>query len=318
MSARPDQVTVLLTGASSQIGVFLIPRLLGNGFRVISFSRQAPLDPPDLGENPFWMHPDTLTRGSDENEPPGVIQADSLISCGPLPLANQIVRLCSGIRRAIVFSTSSVFSKVRSPEPDESEQIAGILACEAELKALCADRELALLILRPTLIYGCGLDRNVSLLAAWIRRHGWLPLAGAASGLRQPVHADDLAEVAVMALQREHPLQLDSPACGASTLTYHHMVELVFDSLGKRRRILRVPAGLLTLPVRLFAWLPSFQGMNPQMISRQKIDLVFDDSPLKQALDYKPRSFKPTSADFEIPSSANKYQLTKRSDRSSA
>ena len=37
-----NPATVLLTGASSQLGVFLIRRLLAGGFRVLAVSRKAP------------------------------------------------------------------------------------------------------------------------------------------------------------------------------------------------------------------------------------------------------------------------------------
>ena len=55
-------------------------------------------------------------------------------------------------------------------------------------------------ILRPTLIYGYGQDKNVSEIARFVRRFGFFPLIGKAQGLRQPVHADDVAEACKAAL----------------------------------------------------------------------------------------------------------------------
>ncbi len=299
----------MLTGASSQLGVFLIPRLLEAGFRVVALSRQASVKPPDSAQNPLWLHPDAVLRPLAEKLPLVVTQADYLISCGPLDFAADILRRCAGLRRAVVFSTSSVFSKAGSPEREENEKITTILAGESDVKTLCEERALPLLVLRPTLIYGCGLDQNISRLAAWIKRYGWLPVAGPARGLRQPVHADDLAQVAVAALTREQPLVLDSVACGGSTISYRQMVELIFDSVDRPRRVIGLPAGLLAAVVRLLSKIPSFQGMNQQMVLRQNIDLVFDDTPLMQELNYNPRPFKPGKSDFEIPPSANRYQL---------
>jgi nucleoside-diphosphate-sugar epimerase len=209
----------------------------------------------------------------------------------------------------VVFSTSSVFSKASSPDESENRQIADILASETQLKALCSDRSLALAVFRPTLIYGCGLDRNISLLAAWILRLGWLPLAGQATGLRQPVHADDLAGLAVNALMIDKPVSLDSPACGGSTLTYRQMAELIFDALDKPRRILSLPPRLMVALLSLLRLFPRLRGVNRQMIRRQNIDLVFDDSALKEYLDYQPRSFKPSTDDFKIPPKLEKYRL---------
>lgn len=309
MKKPVNQQTVLLTGATSQLGVFLIPRLLAEGFRVLALSRNASGRPPDPGASLSWIHPDTLDMDADNSPYFLSRRVGILVSCGPVKLAVKAVKVCSDLERVVMFSTSSVFSKAGSADPMENDQIADILGGEAELSACCGEAGLALLYLRPTLIYGCGLDRNISRLAAWIRRHGWLPLAGRATGLRQPVHADDLAEVAVRALLTDPPLTLDSPACGGSTISYLHMVELIFDSLNKPRRIFRIPPGILIPLTGLLAKLPAFHGLNREMVRRQNTDLVFDDTALKQALDYNPRPFQPATEDYEIPPSAMHYRL---------
>jgi len=309
LNATTGQIPVLLTGASSQLGVFVIPRLLAKGFRVLALSRRAAKGAPLGSGNPLWINPDVLSANLGERAPEMLKPIEMLISCGPLDLACAALSACPGLRRVVIFSTTSVFSKASSPVPEESEQIAGLIAQETQLRTLCESRNLALLILRPTLIYGCGLDRNVSLLAGWIQRYRWLPLAGPASGLRQPVHADDLAQAAVAALTIDGPLSLDSPACGGSTLSYRQMVELIFDSFDLPPRVLRLPPWMLFTVVGVVARLPTFKGVNREMVRRQNSDLVFDDAPLREALNYKPRPFRPTAADFEIPPSAKQYQL---------
>jgi len=236
-------------------------------------------------------------------------QVTMLISCGPVEVATKAIALCPRLERVVAFSTSSVFSKASSPDGSENMQIADILARETQLQARCLRSGLALAIFRPTLIYGCGLDRNISLLAAWIRRMGWLPLAGKAAGLRQPVHADDLAGLAVNALMADKPVNLDSPACGGSTLSYRQMAELVFDALDQPRRIFNLPPHLMGALVSLVRVLPHLRGVNRQMVRRQNIDLVFDDSALKKLLKYQPRPFRPSAGDFEIPPELEKYRL---------
>ena len=303
------QSTVLLTGASSQLGVFLVPRLLAAGFRVIALSRQVSGDSAGPDERLVWKHPGSFGIGTTAEESDLQGQVAMLISCGPIEIATQAIVLCPRLERVVVFSTSSVFSKASSPDGVENKQIADILAGETQLNALCSERGLALAVFRPTLVYGCGLDRNISLLAAWIRRLGWLPLAGQAAGLRQPVHADDLAGLAVNALMADKPVNLDSPACGGSTLTYRQMAELIFDALDKPRRIFSLPPRLVAALVSLARLLPRWRGVNRQMVRRQNTDLVFDDSVLKECLEYQPRLFRPSAGDFAIPSELEKYRL---------
>ena len=231
-----------------------------------------------------------------------------LISCGPIDLATETVALCPHLERVVAFSTSSVLSKVSSPDREENRQIADILARETQLTALCSESGLALAVFRPALIYGCGLDRNISLLAKWIQRLGWLPVAGRALGLRQPVHADDLAMLAVNALLADKPVNLNSPACGGSTLSYREMAGLIFDALDKPRRIISLPSWLMAAVVRVMGLLPPWRGVNKQMVRRQNTDLVFDDSALQEQLEYGPRLFRPVTGDFEIPVELKKYR----------
>jgi hypothetical protein len=42
-------------------------------------------------------------------------------------------------------------------------------------------------------------------------------------------------------------------------------------------------------------------GVNPEMVRRQGIDLVFDDSSAREVLGWNPRPFDPTPADFHLP-----------------
>ena len=89
------------------------------------------------------------------------------------------------------------------------------------------------------------------------------------------------------------------------------MVGLIFDSLNKPRRIIRLPAGAMALLAGLLSKLPAFSVLNREMIRRQNTDLVFDDSPLRQALNYNPRPFKPVAQDYQIPATVEKYRLPK-------
>jgi hypothetical protein len=56
-------------------------------------------------------------------------------------------------------------------------------------------------------------------------------------------------------------------------------------------------------------WLRS-SGLNAQMVWRQAEDLVFDDHVFRSRLDYAPRPFRPTRADFGIPDELRRYRLT--------
>jgi nucleoside-diphosphate-sugar epimerase len=290
--------TVLVTGASSQLGVFLLPRLQAAGFQVLALSRRAPVSPVEVSDSVRWMQP---------GQEPG--PAEHLVSCGPLDLAVDLTEKSVGLKRLVAFSTTSVLTKADSPDRHEHTLIAEIRGAETRLTALCERLGIALTLIRPTLVYGCGLDRNISLLAGFGRRMGFIPLASQARGLRQPVHADDLAAIVVSCLVSGAPVQLASAACGGSTLSYREMMEKTANACGRRVRILTLNTRFLATMVRLLSALPTLRGLNPEMVNRQGRDLVFDDSELRETLGFTPRPFQPTAQDFQIPDFARVLQL---------
>lgn len=290
--------TAIVIGASSQLGVFLLPRLQLAGIRVIALSRQAPPKPVALSRQVHWA------RAVDQSMP-----TIHLVSCGPLGLAHSLVLESPNLERLVAFSTSSVLTKAGSRNRQERELVARIKGEEQELRSLCSERGIALALFRPTLIYGCGLDRNVSTLARLGRRFGFIPVATQAGGLRQPVHADDLAELAVHCLLREAPVRLESVVCGGSILSYREMVAKTAAACGDGVRTLTLNTRAMAILAGLASRLPGLGGINPEMVKRQSTDLVFDDSKLRETLGYNPRPFDPRSEDFEIPEFAGKLQL---------
>jgi len=297
MAANTDQGIstpgVLLTGASSQIGIFAIPKLVSAGFRVLAVSRKGkPSGYPDF-EQVQWLNE---AGAMDLCQP-----CENLLSAGPLDLAKKFLMAGEKFKTAIVFSSSSVETKQQSNDPVEKQQILDMLGLESELQSMAESTGLKLLILRPTLIYGCGLDTNISRLAGWVRRFGFIPVNGRATGLRQPVHADDLAQVAVKALHFNGELPRSLSLGGGETLSYSDMAVRIFSAMEKPVRLLRLPEWLFVSLIRFACRLRLITGVNPEMVKRQKVNLVIDDRMARELLDYDPRPFTPTVTDFSLP-----------------
>lgn len=301
MSEDSSRQTVLVSGASSQIGVFLLPLLDAAAYRVRALSRRAPPVLKPVSDNIGWIHPDAELDGATCEERTA---AELLISAGPQSLACQLLEAHAGIRTAVVFSSSSVISKADSPDRGERGRIAQILADEKRLKQFCGERGVSLVLVRPTLIYGCGMDHNISLLYRVAQRTGFVPVSSRADGLRQPVHAGDLADLAFAALSyRETPL-LEGQAAGGSTISYHDMAAAIAQCGPRRARLLAIPPALFSALVSMGSITPWGKGLNREMVRRQARDLVFEDSEFRRVLKYRPRAFRPQPADFEIPPAA--------------
>lgn len=276
---------ILVTGASSQIGRFLLPRLLQAGHEVVALSRRAM--PARAGL--LWLQGDAATPDSSWPALP------TLIHIAPLRLLPGLLPsfLAAGGTRVICFGTTSRYSKAVSSVPQEQAFAGEQVAAEARVAQLCAAAGADWTVFRPTLIYGAGMDRNVTVIARLIRRFGIFPLFGAAAGRRQPVHADDLAAACVAVLDEPRSFNRAYDLSGGETLSYRQMVERIFVAEGRRPRFVAVPLGLFRAAMWCIARIPRFKDFNPEMARRMNEDLVFDAAPATRDFGYSPRAFEP-------------------------
>jgi nucleoside-diphosphate-sugar epimerase len=206
--------------------------------------------------------------------------------------------VAAGLERLVALSSTSVLSKRGSPDPAERALAGRLTAAEAELASL-ADRVGArLVILRPTMIYDGHDDGNVAAIAAWVARWGWFPLAGTARGLRQPVHADDVAAACLAALGHPAPRPAYTLS-GGEPLPFRELVHRTCLAHGLSPRVVHLPG---------WAWRPLAAagrclGLAAEatagMAARMNEDLVFDHSAATADLGFQPRPFAPDPRTLE-------------------
>lgn len=282
-----SQRRVIVTGATSQIGRFLLPALLSDGFAVTALSRSRQRDQAGLR----WLQGD-LSEPLDwfpAADSQALIHL-ALLSLLPdrLPEMAQL-----GVRRVIAFSSTSRFTKTASSNPGERALAAGLARAEGLVAQRCDTLGIRWTLFRPTLIYGAGVDKNVSFIANFVRRYRFFPLVGKGEGLRQPVHAEDLAAACLAALDRPTTFGMSYQLTGGETLSYRAMVERVFQALGQRRCLLPVPRPLLRTVLRGGRLLPGFRHLTPEMVDRVSQDLCFDSRAAREHFGYAPRRFEP-------------------------
>jgi len=269
----------LVTGATSQIGRFLLPRLQSACFTVTAVTRQSP--PTKKRAGITWQQADLPSYLGN--------QAQFLFHLAPLPLLPPfLARMAhnSTFTRIIAFSSTSCFTKYKSPDIRERAIAAQLREAESAFSALCQAHNMGWTVLRPTLIYGCGIDKNVSFIARFIRRFGFFPILGRGTGLRQPVHADDLAAACLQACFSPAAVNKAYNLSGGETLTYRDMVEAIFRQLGKKPRIISVPLPVFKMLSRIVTRLPA------AMITRMNQDLCFDHAAAYHDFAYSPRGFR--------------------------
>jgi nucleoside-diphosphate-sugar epimerase len=284
-------VRALVFGARGQIGRFLLPRLLAAEIEVHAVTRAAP--PVAHAARLHW-HRGELFAGGDLALPVQLV-----LSLGPLDgFVAWWQRSALRAERVVAFGSTSAATKRDSRDAGERALAARLDAAEQALQATCAERGVRCTVLRPTLIYGAGLDRNLSRLVRIAQRLRVLPLPRDATGLRQPVHADDLAQAAFVAARACGVLQPRYDLPGGEALAYREMVRRVLACLDPPRRILPMPASVCRAAATLAQRFGAMDENTGAILTRMREDLVFDVAPARRDLDFRPRAFEPRAEMF--------------------
>ncbi|HUD42064.1 MAG TPA: NAD-dependent epimerase/dehydratase family protein [Dokdonella sp.] len=283
-----------VAGADGQIGRFLVPRLLDAGWHVIALSRRP--RPPSQRPGLQWRCGDLY------GAMPALPAIDALFSLGPLDgLAGWLPSAkTGGIGRIVAFGSMSAESKRASPDPAERALAARLAASEQALATAAASLGAGWTVLRPTLIYGAGMDHSLTPIARLARRLRVFPRLLGGEGLRQPVHAADLAGACLSAMTHGHAAGRVYALGGGERLPFAAMLERVRAGLGVATLPLPVPLALLRVGGALWRTSPGMPRL-AAIVERLSADLIADDAAAAADLGWSPRPFRPDPACWSPP-----------------
>lgn len=269
----------------------MLARLAPTGRRVFALSRQA----CECGDGEVeWL------QGNLFGDMPDLASApiDTIVSVGPLDGLAQWLSTTQipALRRIVALSSMSVVVKAASQDPDERAIAARLADAEAAVIAFCRSNDVACVLLRPTLIYGAGLDRSISALARFGQRWRVFPSIPAATGLRQPIHADDLAAACIASSSIDASPALVLAVGGGEQLSFAAMLSRTRASLSMRTIPIPVPLALARIALRALRLHPRWHHLHRGLIDRLCADQVVDNGPASQLLSWQPRGFTPKSA----------------------
>lgn len=273
----------LVIGASGIVGGYIVEQLVRQGQRPLAMSREV-------------RHDDRIAWVQGDLAAPAALQlpAAAMIFCtaGVDLLADALPFIATpALERVVAFTSTSIVTKIDSEIAAERELLRRLAEGERRLAEFCAGLGIGWTILRPTVIYAEGRDGNVSRLARLIQRFGFLPLMGRGEGLRQPVHAEDLATGAIAAAGSPAALNKTYALPGGEIVSYREMAGRIFDALGKPRRLVSAPPIVWQLAFALAK--PFFPGANVAMGNRMAKDMIFDAGPAIADFGWAPRNFHP-------------------------
>jgi nucleoside-diphosphate-sugar epimerase len=279
--------TLTVLGARSLVGRFLLDRLAARDLAGEAVGRGGEAGDLVLPGNFSWRCLD-IDRPGDWHA-----GRDSIVlSLMPLWRVSALLPRLSAARQVVALGSTSVLVKGDSPDPTEQSLVRDLAEAEAAIAEFGQRTGVACTVLRPTLIYDGYRDANVTAIARFALRFGFFPVCAPASGLRQPVHADDVAAAMVAAIDNPaaHGRTFNLP--GGETLTYRVMVRRIFEGLGRPARIPALPLPLLTLGLHCAGRIGGV-GYSPALFARMNQDLAFDGAEARTRLDYAARPFRP-------------------------
>lgn len=242
---------IAVTGAFSYSGKYIARRLLARGEEVITLTghpnrpdpfggkvKAYPLDFDEAGMtqslrgvdvlvNTYWVRFD---KG--ENTQPRAVEN-----------TRKLVRAAkaAGVKRIVHISIAN---------PSADSPLPYYWGKAANEKAVI-ESGLSYAILRPTVLYGGGEDVLINNIAFFLRRFPVFFIPGDGSYGIQPVHVEDLADLAVEAVYSRESYVFD--AVGPDSYTFKELVQLVGEAIGAKRPLISVPPRLALLAAQVIS-----------------------------------------------------------------
>ncbi len=276
-------------GATGLVGKCLISQLIRRDAKIYAYSRQSK---NQTFHGLIWRK---LSSASCQFSD----QLDSWTCALPIWILPEYFPLieASGARRVVVLSSTSIFTKFESSNQSEIALAKRLIAAEDRFVAWAISRNIDWVILRPTLIYGFGEDKNISEIARFIQRFGFFPILGKAQGLRQPIHAEDVAIACASALKVSVAANHAYNISGGETIPYREMILRVFSALGRHPILIPVPLLVFRVALSMLNYFPRYRHWSAAMAERMNQDLVFENNSSNRGFDFNPRPFALTKKD---------------------
>ena len=243
---------VVITGAFSYTGKYVTRRLLDRGKQVATLTNHP------QRKNPFGKH---VTVHPYSFEDPARLRetlrgASTLINTYwvRFPHGNKTFEMAVENTRRLIRAAREVGVRrivhisIANPSLDSP---LGYYKGKAELEELVKRSGMPYTILRPTVIFGKE-DILINNIAWFVRRFPVFGIPGDGRYRVQPIYVEDMAHLIVDAVSRKDSYVLN--AVGPETFTFEELVKLVGEKIGRRARVVHLPARL----AYLLTWLTGY------------------------------------------------------------
>jgi uncharacterized protein YbjT (DUF2867 family) len=271
----------LVTGGTGLLGGALLEVLLAEGHEVRCLVRAESLRASRL--DPLRVE---VVRG-DARDAQALSRAlsgmDALLHVAGIEYAPRVVEAArrSKVERLVAVSSTSAHSAYPSRSGPK-----------LRMEELVRGSGLDYTIVRPSMIYGSELDKNMHRLLRFLDRSPVFPMFGSGENLWQPVYHEDCARGVYETLARPAAIGQSYDLPGAEPLTYLELVKTAAGALGRKVRIIRLPLEPVRLALAAAERLRLPLPIGSEQVLRLREDKAYPYDKAQRELGYAPRSFR--------------------------
>ena len=271
---------VLLTGATGLLGGALLDLLLSEGHEARCLVRHESRNVSRLDASRVdisWG--DANDAGDLRRALDGV---DSLIHVAGIEYAPAVVEAAraAGVARLVAVGSTSAHSAYEFRSGPKKR-----------MEGVVRGSGLDWTIVRPTMIYGSELDKNVHRLLRFLDRSPVFPVFGPGTNLWQPVYHEDCARGVYEALVQPAAVRRSYDLPGAEPLPYATLVETAARALGREPRLVRLPLEPIRRALAVAETLRLPLPVKSEQVLRLREDKAYPYDDARRDLDYAPRPF---------------------------
>jgi uncharacterized protein YbjT (DUF2867 family) len=277
---------IAVTGAFSYSGKYIAKRLLARGEEVVTLTNHP--NRPNPFDGKVKAFPLNFSNESElENNLRGVdvlvntywVRFDKGSNTQPKAVENTKVLVNAaakaGVKRIVHISIAN---------PSADSHLPYYWGKAANEKAVI-DSELSYAILRPTVLVGGGEDVLINNIAFLLRRFPFFFIPGDGSYGIQPVHVEDLADLAVEAVYGKENYVID--AVGPDAYTFKELVRLVGETIGAKRLLISVPPRLALLAAQFLSLFVNDVLLTPEEVDGLMANLLVSKEPARAKTVFK-------------------------------
>jgi nucleoside-diphosphate-sugar epimerase len=225
----------------------------------------------------------------DLNDPSVLLESmvgvDTVVHISSIVHSRSVVdaAITKGVGWVILVHTTGRFSKYKSAAQEY---------IDIEDNLLKKRDQIDITVLRPTMIYGSSMDRNMYKLIDYLYHHKLFPMFGQGHNVMQLVHARDLGNAYYdVFINKQATVNKEYNLSGGKAIKYIDLVKCVSHALGKNHIVVTIPLSLSLAAAKIYNFINRNAIISVEQVLRMQEDKAFSFGAATRDFGYAPISF---------------------------